>query len=750
MGLRERRLELIEIALRAFRQLDATVIFPDVHEACNHKVDLLVLLEMGLSQAEAKALLGDSKGANPEETYLRDLANVKAITLLNVGANLLSRTLILWITIFRLIELHSFSCDDERQSKESIVDIGGSSPFLWTIKIEEMGFSTRVSNALRKVGIENLGQLIEWSDEGLSDISYLGAQGLREIKWKIKEYGVIEDRRVGKIFDVLGLDTPIEELGMTTRTYNALKRKGIDSVQQLQKLNDYDLRDIRNFGQKSINEVHEILSAISTSSTFDSSVEDKFDNLVDWMKDQLILEVSDIESLMSRMVDLFVSRQHQFLVRKRSSHLSIYAECEYLGDVLQGLKDSILKVSSGQQLGALAYNLHFFRTDINFYREMFDSLHPSKEIRDSLLFYENRYSDDSVDLLKFDDFTYFYLGVTDDKSVLLDKETFFELIETIKVQFVTDNLTWESIQKVVEFHKTWGTFPNLIGFLIAHKLAGPAKKQELYRQLSQYFNLVGGTNGARDLDMLFLRSEGETLDKIGSKYNLTRERVRQILLKLAPGLDLVVRYLLDDETDKSAKEIESRLVEIFEDFGAIYKKELAHELGMPEEDAIRKVPKRLQKYIIDRNPEPVTFTAWTKEQVIQEIQKASTYYFPLRTSDYEYLLQIGEIRGPSVPYIYNKFGTWREVCAEAGVEAAQAMRSEYVKLWSEEELLGYVRRFFLEPDLSSSIGSYDSWREQQPDHVPSGVLIRNVFGNWTTVKRKALEGMRLDKGRSVL
>jgi hypothetical protein len=207
---------------------------------------------------------------------------------------------------------------------------------------------------------------------------------------------------------------------------------------------------------------------------------------------------------------------------------------------------------------------------------------------------------------------------------------------------------------------------------------------------------------------------------------------------------------LDDETDKSAKEIESRLVEIFEDFGAIYKKELAHELGMPEEDAIRKVPKRLQKYIIDRNPEPVTFTAWTKEQVIQEIQKASTYYFPLRTSDYEYLLQIGEIRGPSVPYIYNKFGTWREVCAEAGVEAAQAMRSEYVKLWSEEELLGYVRRFFLEPDLSSSIGSYDSWREQQPDHVPSGVLIRNVFGNWTTVKRKALEGMRLDKGRSVL
>jgi DNA-directed RNA polymerase subunit alpha len=51
------------------------------------------------------------------------------------------------------------------------------------------------------------------------------------------------------------LALPIEELDLTVRSYNCLKREGINTVGELISRNEADLLDIRNFGQKSIDEV---------------------------------------------------------------------------------------------------------------------------------------------------------------------------------------------------------------------------------------------------------------------------------------------------------------------------------------------------------------------------------------------------------------------------------------------------------------------------------------------------------------
>jgi DNA-directed RNA polymerase subunit alpha len=51
------------------------------------------------------------------------------------------------------------------------------------------------------------------------------------------------------------LALPIEELELTVRSYNCLKREGIHSVGELVGRSEADLMDIRNFGQKSIDEV---------------------------------------------------------------------------------------------------------------------------------------------------------------------------------------------------------------------------------------------------------------------------------------------------------------------------------------------------------------------------------------------------------------------------------------------------------------------------------------------------------------
>jgi DNA-directed RNA polymerase subunit alpha len=51
------------------------------------------------------------------------------------------------------------------------------------------------------------------------------------------------------------LALPIEELDLTVRSYNCLKREGIHSVGELVTRSEADLLDIRNFGAKSIDEV---------------------------------------------------------------------------------------------------------------------------------------------------------------------------------------------------------------------------------------------------------------------------------------------------------------------------------------------------------------------------------------------------------------------------------------------------------------------------------------------------------------
>jgi len=58
------------------------------------------------------------------------------------------------------------------------------------------------------------------------------------------------------------LDTPIEELDLSVRSYNCLKRQGVNTIGQLTECSEADLLNIRNFGAKSIEEVKDKLQGM--------------------------------------------------------------------------------------------------------------------------------------------------------------------------------------------------------------------------------------------------------------------------------------------------------------------------------------------------------------------------------------------------------------------------------------------------------------------------------------------------------
>ncbi len=61
------------------------------------------------------------------------------------------------------------------------------------------------------------------------------------------------------------LSIPIEDLDLSVRSYNCLKREGINTVSELLALSEAQLMNIRNFGQKSVFEVRDKLTEMGLS-----------------------------------------------------------------------------------------------------------------------------------------------------------------------------------------------------------------------------------------------------------------------------------------------------------------------------------------------------------------------------------------------------------------------------------------------------------------------------------------------------
>jgi DNA-directed RNA polymerase subunit alpha len=73
------------------------------------------------------------------------------------------------------------------------------------------------------------------------------------------------------------LDAPIEELDLSMRAYNSLKRNNITKIGQLLALGDDELLRMRNFGKKSLDEMRERLALRGFSmpeSTLDEGVDE--------------------------------------------------------------------------------------------------------------------------------------------------------------------------------------------------------------------------------------------------------------------------------------------------------------------------------------------------------------------------------------------------------------------------------------------------------------------------------------------
>jgi DNA-directed RNA polymerase alpha subunit len=138
--------------------------------------------------------------------------------------------------------------------------------------IKTLGLSSRTTHRLIWAGVTTLRELLTLSKEELFAIPHVGPKTIEEIRtqldisWERAEDAqntLIEMDNKATLFPG---DVWIEDVGLSIRTVNALKRAGIDSVFALANLSMEQIQRIRNVGEKAIREIQNLLDDFALES----------------------------------------------------------------------------------------------------------------------------------------------------------------------------------------------------------------------------------------------------------------------------------------------------------------------------------------------------------------------------------------------------------------------------------------------------------------------------------------------------
>lgn len=240
----------------------------------------------------------------------------------------------------------------------------------------------------------------------------------------------------------------------------------------------------------------------------------------------------------------------------------------------------------------------------------------------------------------------------------------------------------------------------------------------------------------RDERIRALRFEGLTLREIAADVGVTRERVRQILIRIGGPTAAEVRATAAERRCAAAAEMEQRVRANVKAHPESTVQQIAARLGVRRSEVQRHLSEDVRPLVV--NPASSPERTWSEDEVLSAVAAARTFAYPLGAGDYEHLLRASEVRGPSAARIVQLFGNWSAACHRAGVEATQSRRNSYQSKWTDDDMLVFVRDYLRSPECRGTFRGYDPWRRRACGEAPSSASLRGRLGNWSDIKTKAL------------
>jgi hypothetical protein len=233
------------------------------------------------------------------------------------------------------------------------------------------------------------------------------------------------------------------------------------------------------------------------------------------------------------------------------------------------------------------------------------------------------------------------------------------------------------------------------------------------------------TNNERNRYVVQMREAGHTLQAIGDSLNLTREMIRLIVKANAGPSASTVRVNREAKKQKKA-------LDAFRDLGTADVETLAAHLDEKPGRVRQLLGKQAKKLPKGR----MNFEKIFSDEDLLTILRLSAEKIggPLTCNAYRKLgIQ------PTVAIFIGRFGTWKNACDKAGVTPGRAMRSNYTRAHSEEDMLAFVASYLADPRTNGSADGYEEW-QRKVDGAPSLTLIRQRIGKWNDIKARLVTG----------
>jgi hypothetical protein len=279
---------------------------------------------------------------------------------------------------------------------------------------------------------------------------------------RIKDLKVEQPRVNSRNYEI-SLGSPISELNLSTRSYNALMRAGISNVAKLLAIGREELLDLRNFGNNSLIEVEDVQRKLRNQGLmfFDESVGLGGDVNLNrqWLRRTLTHE---IQSILFKKTGTSSLKVPESLRRRFSESLgptvisSPLSRTVTVKEILEKAVEALNRSDYYLVLNLILDFLVDLQKMINDYEDLDQNRNLLESDWESFQRYENLYYFDLVNLFQFDEATFTLLDIKyTSQEAFQGTRTIHELSRLLNSTLITDLPPWKVLSNVRFFYEKY-------------------------------------------------------------------------------------------------------------------------------------------------------------------------------------------------------------------------------------------------------------------------------------------------------
>lgn len=237
--------------------------------------------------------------------------------------------------------------------------------------------------------------------------------------------------------------------------------------------------------------------------------------------------------------------------------------------------------------------------------------------------------------------------------------------------------------------------------------------------------------------MYALYNEGATLQEVGERFDLTRERVRQLFREH----DLPVRSVAEAMALRRALEAQNLTRAIREAFAETHDiAKVAARCG---------VPRSLAREVIEEEFEPrewrkqkAAHKKYSDEELLDFLRRASAAIGGVMSGGaYDKFARAKKTKDgrpwPTKQTAMLRFGSWREALIEAGLPTNPSSPIAGQILFDQGQCVDALRAAARHFGRPPTVSEYDEFARQSNGALPSAATVRNRLGKWYEALTKA-------------